>query len=340
MLWKQLEPADSTLGEGSKRQTINSLLVSSHLYTTTLSRLIPPPYEAYFDLSKPSPPSPLPPLLLHRFLTSSITTLNTLTLPEVRAQLAKLNSEIKSEESSLRETEVLAGALQRRIGVVEEALGGHGASSGSQDGSDQESQTAAGILSDLEAKSVTYTQAQRRLLRELSKFVKTYIAPMVAVESLGGPVVGEEVPLDAAGQAVDVVRNLQLGKLGRVTKVQKKGLQKEKGQQTIHSMFQGRKRGLDEAEYRVPGEEEEEEAVEDEDESDGDSRAPAEIAAEEIKALLEELMNATMSPNQYILLPEGDSAAARFLVRANVALFHSRDARKIRLVDFGKSIED
>ena len=228
----------------------------------------------------------------------------------------------------MRETEVLAGALQRRIAAIEESLG-YGASSGSQDGSDQESQTAAGILSDLEAKSVAYTQAQRRILRELSKFVKTYIAPMVAVESLGGPVVGEEIPLDAAGQTVDVVRNLQLGKLGRVTKAQKKGLQKEKGQQTIHSMFQGRKRGL------------EDEGVEDEDESDGDSRAPADNAAEEIKALLEELMNATMSPNnQYILLPEGDSAAARFLVRANVALFHSRDARKIRLLDFGKSIED
>ena len=337
---KQLGPADTTPlkgSKGSKRQTINSLLVLSHLYTTILSQLIPPPYETYFDLSKPSPPSPIPPLLLHRFLTTSITTLSTLTIPETRAQLAKLNAETRSEEASLKETEILAGALQRRIDAIEEALV-PSTSGGSQDGSDQESQTATKILRDLESKRVTYTQAQRRFLRELSKFVKMYIAPMVAVEGLGGPVVGEEIPLDATGRAVDVVRNLQSGRSGRVARAQKKEVGMEKGQQTIHSMFQGKKRGLDEAEYEVPREEEEQ--VGEEDESDDGSKAPVHNAAKEIKALLEELMNATMSPNQYILLPEGDSATARFLVRANVALFHPRDARKIRLVDFGKSIED
>ena len=34
-----------------------------------------------------------------------------------------------------------------------------------------------------------------------------------------------------------------------------------------------------------------------------------------------------------------ESAAARFLVRAKVAAFHPKDARRLRLVDFGRDLE-
>lgn len=37
---------------------------------------------------------------------------------------------------------------------------------------------------------------------------------------------------------------------------------------------------------------------------------------------------------------ERESAASRFLVRAKVAQFHPKDAKKLRLIDFGKELDD
>jgi hypothetical protein len=45
------------------------------------------------------------------------------------------------------------------------------------------------------------------------------------------------------------------------------------------------------------------------------------------------------SPSPYVDL-QRDSAAARFLVRAKVAQFHPRDAGRIRLIDFGRQLDD
>lgn len=50
-------------------------------------------------------------------------------------------------------------------------------------------------------------------------------------------------------------------------------------------------------------------------------------------------MNASLEVSPYIELKK-DSAAVRFLVRAKVAVFHPKDARKLKLVDFGSNVED
>lgn len=50
-------------------------------------------------------------------------------------------------------------------------------------------------------------------------------------------------------------------------------------------------------------------------------------------------MNASLENSPYIELKR-DSAIARFLVRAKVACFHPKDARRLKLVDFGTSVED
>jgi hypothetical protein len=44
-------------------------------------------------------------------------------------------------------------------------------------------------------------------------------------------------------------------------------------------------------------------------------------------------------PGVYVDLPR-ESAAARFLVRSKCAQFHPKDARKLRLIDFGGEIDD
>ena len=50
-------------------------------------------------------------------------------------------------------------------------------------------------------------------------------------------------------------------------------------------------------------------------------------------------MNASLETTQYVNL-EKDGAAARFLVRAKVAVYHPKDARKLKLLDFGSTVED
>lgn len=50
-------------------------------------------------------------------------------------------------------------------------------------------------------------------------------------------------------------------------------------------------------------------------------------------------MNASLETSSYVELKK-DSAASRFLVRAKVAVFHPKDARRLKLVDFGRNVED
>ncbi|KAJ4295971.1 hypothetical protein N0V88_004673 [Collariella sp. IMI 366227] len=64
----------------------------------------------------------------------------------------------------------------------------------------------------------------------------------------------------------------------------------------------------------------------------------------EMRDLTEQLMNRLMEAGgdnsaAYVEIPR-ESAAARFLVRSKVAVFHPKDARRLRLVDFGRDLED
>lgn len=63
-----------------------------------------------------------------------------------------------------------------------------------------------------------------------------------------------------------------------------------------------------------------------------------------MKDLTEALLNSLMesggdSSAAYVELPK-ETAAARFLVRSKVAQFHPRDSTKLRLIDFGRELDD
>lgn len=58
----------------------------------------------------------------------------------------------------------------------------------------------------------------------------------------------------------------------------------------------------------------------------------------ELRELLGELLERSHEADEYVTL-ERESAVARFLVRAKAAEFHPRDARRIKLVDFGGGFE-
>lgn len=63
-------------------------------------------------------------------------------------------------------------------------------------------------------------------------------------------------------------------------------------------------------------------------------------AAEEFTTLLDDLLKAQKGGGDVFVRLERDSAAARFLVRAKVATFHPRDARRLKIVDFARGWDD
>ncbi|KAF8436760.1 hypothetical protein BGX38DRAFT_1274311 [Terfezia claveryi] len=270
----------------------------------------------------PEPTSPLNPLLLHRFLSTEIERLVNSSIPLARRELSEVKSKICSEEVEVKTTELLTSALRTRIELLEGGVGMR--RSQGYDQSD-EVEIVEQIIQELEGRYTIYNKAQKKFLRELSKFVNTYLAKLLAAEGLGGPVVGDDL-------SIDVSSGVTFDKSGKV--------RREKGQQTIHDMFSsrgkqtGKKRGCeDNSDNDDDDDEEEEEGVRKE-------VMPNLIAAQELKKLLEELMNKTFEAEGYVALEGGDSAAARFLVRSGVAVFHPRDARRVRLVEFGRSVED
>ena len=77
-------------------------------------------------------------------------------------------------------------------------------------------------------------------------------------------------------------------------------------------------------------------------EADEEPPTEAEAADAEMRQLIENLFATLIGPgggNGYYEL-DRDSAATRFLVRAKIAQFHPKDARKLRLVDFGRELDD
>ncbi|KAJ5316777.1 hypothetical protein PENANT_c016G06384 [Penicillium antarcticum] len=140
-----------------------------------------------------------------------------------------------------------------------------------------------------------------RLKVDLDKFIDDTLAPMLAAEDLGGPTVGDELEVSDATLKAGYTAH---GK----PKKQKQPVEEDGSQKRIDQFLQ---RNGDET-----------------------SRNKREAAAKEIHQLLDDLLEANAS---YINLKR-DSASSRFLVRAKVAQFHPRDARRLRLIDFGRSL--
>ncbi|KAJ5550164.1 hypothetical protein N7461_004862 [Penicillium sp. DV-2018c] len=140
-----------------------------------------------------------------------------------------------------------------------------------------------------------------KLKVSLDKFIDETLAPMLAAEDLGGPTVGDEFEVSDATLKAGYTTH---GK----PKKQKEPAEVEGGSQQRLDKFMRR----------------------------NDDSSPVnkrEAAAKE----MHDLLNVMLETNSYIDLKR-DSAASRFLVRAKVAQFHPRDARRLRLIDFGRSL--
>lgn len=157
-------------------------------------------------------------------------------------------------------------------------------------------------------------QRTARTVKALQRFLSVHLAAQLALEERGGPVagLGPGPGSESGPSAADPPP--------------------ERGQTTLEQAFAKRRKHR---RHRDLEDSEEAEEAEEAEDAENDSET-----ASEMKRLLEDLMNACLDDGgpSHVVLPR-ESAAARFLVRARVALFHPRDARRIRLVDFGGCFE-
>lgn len=202
-------------------------------------------------------------------------------------------------------------ALQTRISALTTQL--------TQQTQKSPSQIFSELQSSFQAGKTHYDTETGNLIRAFNTFIDSHLAPMLAAEELGGPIVGEMLTITP--QTLIAGFSTQ-GK----PKKPKETPNMDKRQRRIDEIW-GPKPSLD----RDEDEDEEEEEWD-------ETRA----AAAEMRELAEQLLNGLLEADEtgsdgYVTL-ERDSAAARFLARSKVAQYHFKDARKLKLIDFEKDI--
>ncbi|KAJ5899535.1 hypothetical protein N7495_004279 [Penicillium taxi] len=164
------------------------------------------------------------------------------------------------------------------------------------------SQVAQEVIGQKQERNTELLQASKDLKYSLVHFIDETLAPMLAAEDLGGPTVGDALEVSDATLKAGYTAH---GK----PKKQKPTEPQEGGQQRIDQFLRGNVDGTT-------------------------SNNKREAAAEEVHELLNALLDAGTS---YVDLKR-DSAISRFLVGARVAQFHPRDAKRLRLIDFSRSL--
>jgi hypothetical protein len=167
------------------------------------------------------------------------------------------------------------------------------------------SQVAREVVREQKKKNKSLDHASEDLKKSLDKFIDESLAPMLAAEDLGGPTVGDALEVSDATLKAGYTAH------GKPKKQKEPDELEDGNQQRIDRFLRQSNDGSTPANKR-------------------------EAAATEAHELLDALLEAGTS---YIDLKR-DSAASRFLVRAKVAQFHPRDARRLRLIDFGRSLGD
>ncbi|KAL4919868.1 hypothetical protein BDW62DRAFT_216512 [Aspergillus aurantiobrunneus] len=169
------------------------------------------------------------------------------------------------------------------------------------------SEVARELLEEQRRKKDDLDKDTARIRTALHTFCDENLASMIAAEDLGGPAVGDVAEVSDATLAAGYTRH------GKSKKPKAMEEDEDNNQYRIDDMLH-----LQSGQQR---------------DQPSNKR---EAAATEIHELLDALLDAGSS---YSDLPH-ESAASRFLVRAKVAQFHPRDARRLRLIDFGRSLND
>jgi hypothetical protein len=255
------------------------------------------------------PPGPILPALLAMRRTQQTVQETNECVEERSASLEQVQRRIEAERARLREQEALQAALKRRIQALRQGLEDQVEKS--------EEQRVKERIAELKKEKKRWDTQTSSLMKELDWFIEEHLGPMLAAEELGGPVVGGlmDIDPDDLGSGFTAQGKLKTSKA--------KPTDEDKRQRRLDEIW-----GL-------------------QDQQSADRRKQrneASAAGAEMRDLVEQLMNQLMEAEgdtsaAYIEIPR-ESAAVRFLVRSKVAEFHPRDARRLRLVDFGRDFED
>lgn len=265
--------------------------------------------EAYRRLTPSAPYLPekgsvLPTLLAARTLQQNVQGTKE-TISDTQSKITAADAALRREEAYLRDANFLTQAMNNRIERLQTQQEDHA------------QKTPAQLAREsIEVKRVQkdgYDAATRELGEAMNDFINDYLGAMVAAEELGGPVVGDMLDVEDQTLAAGFTKQ------GRA-KSSKKPVSEKVRQRRIDQIW-GKKAVIEE-ETEPPTE--------------------AEAADAEMRQLLENLFATLVgSGGGKAYFPiERDSAATRFLVRAKIAQFHPRDAKKLRLIDFGRELDD
>lgn len=252
----------------------------------------------------PAPGSLLPALLALRKTHQIIQESNTY-LTSQRESHDKLSRRLEADEADLKDQNLLGDALAARIQSLRDEV------DASTHVTPEEG--AKERMQELRAKKTGYDKETSKLMKVLLRFIDNQLAPMLAAEELGGPVVGDLIDVD--GEDLAAGFNAQ----GKLKKPKDTADKDDKRQRRIDEIWG---QAADEGSGR---------------------QNEVTAAAAEMKELTEELLNTLVEAHgdnsaSYVQLPR-ESSAARFLVRSKVAQFHPRDATRLRLIDFGRDLD-
>lgn len=222
--------------------------------------------------------------------------------------MSKICNEINLEEQDLHDHQVFANALEKRIAMLE-------SEQASQD-SIAPDELAHGIISNQQKQKTHYAKELRYLMKAFNRFVEEHLASMLAVEELGGPLVGDLSDVDE-----DTLR-AGFNRQGNAKKLQAESSSDEAERQRRIDDLWG------------PFSEREGPEVK--------KRTEKEAAGSAFRSLCEDLLNASADEtisDPYISISD-ETAGVRFLVRSKIAQFHPQDATKLRLMDLGRELDD
>lgn len=176
-----------------------------------------------------------------------------------------------------------------------------------------QAQLARDIIHENKSRKERFDTETERLQEALDRFVSGHLAGMLAAEELGGPVVGDLMDVD------DEILSAGFSAQGKPKRTKSdRPSDESRRQKRIDEIWGNAKNGSQH------------------------TQSEREAAAAELDDLIRRLLDASLGDGEgaghYVAL-DRESATARFLVRANVAQFHVKDANRLRLIDFGRELE-
>ncbi|KAJ9365450.1 hypothetical protein C8Q69DRAFT_297553 [Paecilomyces variotii] len=250
----------------------------------------------------PAPESPLPALIALRETVKHLQETKA-SISAIAEAVAVDRQRLKAEEVNLRDNQLIASGLEARIEKLQNER--------SQKEEKTPAQLARELIRTQRRENEKLDQEAEKLKASIYEFIDEHLASMLAAEDVGGPVVGDAVDVPDATLEAGYTHH------GKPKKPKTTTTEDEDPRQQRIDTLVRRQRGREGAQDEGP-------------------TNKREAAALEMHRLLDSLLEAGSS---YIDLPR-DSAASRFLVKAKIAQFHHRDARRLRLIDFGRSIDD